>query len=95
MARVSRPTLAKAERGERISPASAQRISALYGLDVIELIGSVSRIREARVRAGLSQEELAQRAGCSQPMVAQIERGDRAPSESLERALCVALGLDT
>jgi len=43
-------------------------------------------LRDARAGAGLSQRELAQRAGTSQAMVARIERGRQSPSlATLER----------
>src|ERR1700675_1183051 len=42
-------------------------------------------VREARLRAGLTQRELASRAGTAQPMIARIERGLARPS--LERVL--------
>src|SRR5574340_1229815 len=42
-------------------------------------------VREARRRAGLTQRQLATRAGVSQPTIARIESGDVRPS--LERIL--------
>ncbi|MGZ4131546.1 MAG: helix-turn-helix domain-containing protein [Actinomycetota bacterium] len=42
-------------------------------------------LREARLRAGLTQRLVADRVGVSQPLVARIERGDVAPT--LERLL--------
>ena len=42
-------------------------------------------VREARLRAGLTQRELASRAGTAQPVIARIERGLAQPS--LERVL--------
>ena len=42
-------------------------------------------LREARLRAGMTQRAVAARAGISQPTVARIERGELAPS--LERLL--------
>jgi transcriptional regulator with XRE-family HTH domain len=42
-------------------------------------------VREARLRAGLTQRALASRAGVSQPLVARIENGQVEPS--LERVL--------
>lgn len=51
-------------------------------------------IREARLRAGLSQSELARRLSTSQSLVARWERGSVSPSyESLVRAIR-ACGLD-
>src|SRR5216110_2751287 len=48
-------------------------------------------LREARARAGLSQRELAGRAGTAQSVVARIERGHTSPTwEILERLLKAA-----
>lgn len=48
-------------------------------------------LREARTRAGLSQRELAKRAGTAQSVVARIERGQTSPTwETLERLLAAA-----
>ncbi len=51
-------------------------------MDAVELV------RRARTRAGLSQRELALRAGVSQPAVARLEAGRHTPSlTTLERLL--------
>src|SRR5215211_1571128 len=51
-------------------------------------------LREARVKAGLSQRELARRAGTAQSVVARIERGQTSPTiDTLER-LMAATGHD-
>lgn len=51
-------------------------------------------IREARLRAGMTQLELAERMGTSQPVIARWEKGHRSPSvEALVRAVR-ACGLD-
>jgi hypothetical protein len=48
-------------------------------------------LREARVAAGLSQAELARRAGTSQPAVSRYESGESSPSvRTLERLLRAA-----
>jgi transcriptional regulator with XRE-family HTH domain len=48
-------------------------------------------LREARTRAGLSQRELARRAGTTQSVVARIERGQTSPTwETLQRLLAAA-----
>jgi transcriptional regulator with XRE-family HTH domain len=51
-------------------------------------------VREARRRAGLSQRELAAKAGVSQPLVARIERGSVDPPFALVRRLVRACGFD-
>lgn len=51
-------------------------------------------IKEARLRSGLSQQELAQRLSTSQPVIARWESGRRSPTvEALVRAVR-ACGLD-
>ena len=51
-------------------------------------------IREARLRSGLSQQELADRLGTSQPVIARWESGRRSPTvDALVRAVR-ACGLD-
>ena len=51
-------------------------------------------IREARRRAGLSQAELAERAGTTQSAIARLERGRTTPSLERTRELIRACGLD-
>jgi len=51
-------------------------------------------LREARRRAGMTQRQLAVRAGVSQPTVARIESGDVAPSFERLRSLVRATGFD-
>ena len=51
-------------------------------------------IREARLRAGITQQELAERLGTSQPVIARWEKGHRSPTvDALVRAVR-ACGLD-
>jgi transcriptional regulator with XRE-family HTH domain len=48
-------------------------------------------LRQARVRAGLSQRALARKAGTSQSVIARIERGQTSPTwETLEHLLAAA-----
>jgi transcriptional regulator with XRE-family HTH domain len=48
-------------------------------------------VQEARSRAGLTQRELAERAGTSQAAIARIERGRQTPSlETLQKILRAA-----
>ena len=48
-------------------------------------------LREARMRAGLSQRDLAKKAGTAQSVIARIERGQTSPTlETLERLLAAA-----
>ena len=51
-------------------------------------------LREARGRAGLTQRELAQRAGTSQSVVARIEQGRSDPSSSTLLRLLAAAGFE-
>lgn len=51
-------------------------------------------IREARLRADLTQRELARRAGTTQPAIARWESGDVVPSFERLREILRACGLD-
>lgn len=51
-------------------------------------------IRDARLRAGMSQSELARRAGVSQPVVSAYEGGHREPGLEMLRKLTEASGHD-
>ena len=51
-------------------------------------------LREARLRAGMTQRSVAARAGASQSLVARIERGAPDPSPARLRALVRACGFD-
>ena len=52
-----------------------------------------SAMKEARLRAGLSQQELADRVGVSRQTVNAIEKGDYNPTIRLCIGICKALGL--
>jgi uncharacterized protein len=55
------------------------------------MILSAKLIREARTAAGMTQAELARRAGTSQPAIAAYEAGDKIPTvATLERLLLAA-----
>ena len=51
-------------------------------------------LREARLRAGLTQEELAQRAATARSQISRYERGDVLPSLETLRRLIRACGLE-
>lgn len=51
-------------------------------------------LREARLRAGLTQRDLAQRAGTSQSVVARIEQGRSDPSTATLARLLAAAGFE-
>jgi transcriptional regulator with XRE-family HTH domain len=51
-------------------------------------------LREARLRAGLTQRELARRAGTSQSVVARIERGQTSPGQATLTRLLDAAGFE-
>jgi Zn-dependent peptidase ImmA (M78 family)/DNA-binding XRE family transcriptional regulator len=51
------------------------------------------RVRQARELSGLTQSQLAEQAGVTQPMIAQVERGLRSPSDDLVAAIGAATTL--
>jgi transcriptional regulator with XRE-family HTH domain len=51
-------------------------------------------LRQARERAGISQRELAERLGCTQPAVSQAEAGGASLSIATLRRFADALGCD-
>jgi transcriptional regulator with XRE-family HTH domain len=51
-------------------------------------------VRTARLRRGLTQHELAKRAGIPQPMISSIERGLQDPRYSTFQRLLEVLGLE-
>jgi transcriptional regulator with XRE-family HTH domain len=53
---------------------------------------TASRLRDRRLAAGLKQAELAERAGCRQSTISQIESGARRGGVNLLNALAGALG---
>jgi transcriptional regulator with XRE-family HTH domain len=59
-------------------------------MDICEKFGN--RVRELRVAQGLSQEELAQKAGLHRTYIGGIERGER--NVSLENIQRIALALN-
>lgn len=52
------------------------------------------RLQELRKAAGLTQKELAEKAGLSQNGISNWETGDRDPVWSIVQALAAALGVD-
>jgi transcriptional regulator with XRE-family HTH domain len=50
-------------------------------------------VRSARMRAGLSQEQLAERSGLHPTYLSGIERGQRNPTWKILARLCDALGI--
>ena len=53
-------------------------------------MGAADEIRSARIRAGMTQEELARRSGVAQPNSAAYETGARSPSTTMLRRLIAA-----
>src|SRR5262245_41376685 len=53
-----------------------------------------TRLQEVRTAAGLTQAELAERAGLTREGIAQLETGRRKPAWETVLALCAALGVD-
>lgn len=56
--------------------------------------GFADRLRELRTAAGLSQAQLAERAGLHLHGLTKLEHGDREPSWATVKALADALGVD-
>ena len=52
----------------------------------------MNQIKKARINAGLSQAELAARAGTSQAYISEIEGGKTKPSLGMLEAIAKALG---
>ena len=50
-------------------------------------------VRKLRAEKSMTQRELAEKVGVSQPMIQQIERGSKVPSVVLGRDIAVALGV--
>ncbi|HAL05855.1 MAG TPA: transcriptional regulator [Brevundimonas sp.] len=60
-------------------------------MDIVVRLGK--RVRELRIAAGLSQEELAFRADMKRSYVSDLERGTRNPSVRALERLAIALGV--
>lgn len=58
------------------------------GMDAAELLRSV------RLRRGLTQAQLARRAGTTQTAISRLERGDRSPTTATLRRLLIVMGED-
>ena len=61
-------------------------------MDLPKILGR--NVRDARRRAGLSQEQLAFEAGMKRSYVSDLERGTRNPSVKAIGRLALALGVD-
>ncbi|TVR32884.1 MAG: helix-turn-helix domain-containing protein [Balneolaceae bacterium] len=61
---------------------------------MIKALNPAELLKEARKRAGLTQRELAERAGRAQPAIAKIESGKTDPSTSTLNALIEAAGFE-
>lgn len=55
----------------------------------------MDRMREIRKSRGLSQEQLAEKAGVNQATISKIERGDGNPTLEMINALAAALDVET
>ena len=79
-------TMAQWEKKVLASPGAAERVAAIE--DELRLAAGLTRLRE---EAGLTQRELAERIGVSQPRIAAIERSRNVRIDVLER-IVAALG---
>lgn len=61
-----------------------------------ELSAAIARnVRRLRVERGMSQEELAQKAGCHRVTVNRVEQGERLPEADVLFALADAMDVST
>lgn len=59
-----------------------------------KIVGIGERVTELRKRGKMTQEELAQKAGVSNGMIGQIERGTKTVSVQLAKSLAKIFGVD-
>jgi transcriptional regulator with XRE-family HTH domain len=59
-----------------------------------EETGFGPQLRTLRERAGFTQQQLGERAGCHSNTIAKLERGDQEPAWPLVLAICKALNVD-
>lgn len=62
--------------------------------DILPLVEADALLRQARLQRGLTQVELARRAGTSQPVISSYEHGHREPSVATLRRLVAAAGAE-
>jgi len=63
-----------------------------YTLDDVAHLVFGNNIRACRERAGLTQEELARRMGCTQSYISQVEQSEARPTLGTLQKLAVAVG---
>ncbi|AMV18279.1 helix-turn-helix domain-containing protein [Planctomyces sp. SH-PL14] len=79
-------------------PASKAKVSRLAVDDNEASLGKwtgfvCERVKQARVNAGLTQEQLAEKAGLPQSHVSRIERGKHSPTQMTLQKIADALGV--
>jgi transcriptional regulator with XRE-family HTH domain len=87
------PLRARRRQQERRSRGRAQLVGHIF-VATLEFMVSGILLREARLRAGLSQAELARRAGKARSAIGRWERGEVQPSFETLRELVRACGLE-
>jgi transcriptional regulator with XRE-family HTH domain len=58
------------------------------------IVTAAELLRSVRLRRGLTQSELAVRAGTTQTAISRLERGDRSPTTETLRRLLLVMGED-
>jgi transcriptional regulator with XRE-family HTH domain len=96
---VSRDAVLRVERGRAPVADTARKLAAALGSGAADLSllapprPKVAGLREVRAARGLSQGELAARAGLGRPTVSRLERGHQAPTSRTLASLARALGV--
>ena len=62
--------------------------------DLLNIFIDPAKLRDAREKSGLTQEEVGNRCGVTYQQISHIERGNKQPSSSLLIRLCALYGVE-
>ena len=80
--------------GKRTGGRSDEEVLLPHEVVKISTLGGMSLIRAWREHLGLTQEEVAQRMGITQPAYAKIESGKTQPRMATQKRLAAAMGVE-